>query len=48
MVQAIILYRLETWVMYSHIGKKMGSCHNRVAHRLIEQQPSREQYKTLV
>ena len=33
-VQANLLFRLETWVMASRIGWTLGGFHNRVAHRL--------------
>ena len=38
-VQAVLLYGLETWVMYPHIGRILGSFHHRVARRLMGRQP---------
>ena len=40
-VQAVLLYRSETWVMKLHIGRFWGGLHHRVAHRLTERQPQR-------
>ena len=33
-VQATLLFRLETWVMASRIGWTLGGFYHRVAHRL--------------
>ena len=33
-VHTILLYRLETWVMYPRIGKILGGFHHRVVRRL--------------
>ena len=35
-VQAVMIYGLETWVITSHIGRVLGGFHNRVACRLTE------------
>ena len=33
-VQAVIIYRLETWVMYIHNGRAMGGFHHRMVRIL--------------
>ena len=42
-VQAVMLYRLETWVMTPRIGRVLGGFHHRVARRLTGQHPRRGQ-----
>ena len=42
-VQAVILYRSETWVMKPHIRRVMGGFHHSVARRLMGRQPPRGQ-----
>ena len=34
-VQAVILYGLETWVVTPQIGRVWGGLHHKVDHRLI-------------
>ena len=38
-VQAVILYNTESWVMYPWIGKTLGGVHHRVMWRLTGQMP---------
>ena len=40
-VQAVLIYGLETWVMTPRIGMFWGGFHYRVAHRLTVQQQQR-------
>ena len=40
-VQAFLLYRLETWVISLRIGRTLGGFHCRVAYRLTGRQPRR-------
>ena len=40
-VQAVLLYGLETWVMLPHIGRTLGVFHHRVVRRLTGRQPRR-------
>ena len=40
-VQLILLYGSETWVMTPYIGRIWGIFHHRVAHRLTRRQPRR-------
>ena len=35
-VQAVLLFGLETWVINPHMGRALGILQNRVAHHLIE------------
>ena len=43
-VQLVMLYRSETWVMTSHIGKVLGEFHQWVACNLTGRQPQRGRY----
>ena len=43
-VQAILLYGLETWLMTSRILKFLGGFHHRVAHRMMGGQHQRGRY----
>ena len=38
-VQSVLLYRPETWVMTPRIGRVLGRFHHRVAHRLTGRKP---------
>ena len=38
-VQSVIIYKSETWVMTPHIGRFLGGFHHRVALRLTGRQP---------
>ena len=38
-VQTILLFRYETWVVKSHIGKNLGGFHHRVVRRNTGKQP---------
>ena len=40
-VQVVIIYRSETWVMTPRIRRVMGGLHHRVIHRLTGRQPKR-------
>ena len=40
-VQAVLLYRLEMWVMYPRIGKTLVGFHHWMARRLIGRKPKR-------
>ena len=40
-VQAVLLYGLETWMMKPQIGRVLGGFHHRVAHRLMGRKPQR-------
>ena len=37
-VQTVLLYRSETWVMTPQIGRVLGGFHHRMAHRMMGQQ----------
>ena len=39
LVQLVMLYWSETWVMNPQIGRVLGGLHHRVALRLMERQP---------
>ena len=41
-VQATLLFRVETWVMSPRIGNTLGRLHHRVVHRLYKMQPRRD------
>ena len=43
-VQAVMLYRSDTWVMTPHIGRSLGGSHHRVDRRLMGRQPWRGWY----
>ena len=40
-IQSVMLYGSETWVMTPCIGRVWGGFHHRVAHRLMGRQPQR-------
>ena len=40
-VQVVLLFCLETWVMEPYIGRALGIFQNRVNHRLTERHPRR-------
>ena len=42
-VQVVLLYGSETWVMYPRIGKTLGGFHHRVACILKRRKPWRDQ-----
>ena len=42
MVQAVLLFRSETWVVTHHMGKSLGSFHAQVARRLMGRLPQRK------
>ena len=41
LVQSVLLYISETWVMTPHTRRVLGGFHHRVAHRLTGRQPRR-------
>ena len=43
-VQSVILYRSETWVMTPCVGRVLGGLHHRVVHRLTGRQPRQGRY----
>ena len=45
-VQALIIYRSETWVMSPRIGKTLGGLHHRVVWRLMGQMPHKKLDRT--
>ena len=47
-VQAVVIYRSETWVMTPCIGRVLGRFHRRVARRLTGRQPRRGRYSVWV
>ena len=40
-VQSVMIYGSETWVMTPHIGRILGGLHHMVVHRLTGRQPWR-------
>ena len=42
-VQSVLIYGSETWVMTPHIGRCLGRFHHWVAHRLTWRKPRRGQ-----
>ena len=47
-VQAVMLYGLETWVVTPHIGRVLDGFHHRVARRLMVRQHRRGRYSLWV
>ena len=45
-VQAVILYVLDTWVMYPHTGRKLKGFHHRLVWRLTGRMPQSNLYGT--
>ena len=42
-VQAVLLYGSETWVLTPHMQRVLGGDHHRVSHRLMRKQPQKVQ-----
>ena len=43
-VQSVMLYRLDTWVMAPRVGSVLGGFHHRVDRRLVGMQPLQGRY----
>ena len=43
-VKSVLMYGLETLVMYLHIGRTLGSFHHSVVHKLTGRYPRRRIY----
>ena len=47
-VQSVLLYGSETWVLIPHMQRVLGGFHHRVAHRLTGRQPQKGRYGSWV
>ena len=45
-VQAVLLYRSETWITYPRIGRELGGFHNQVVWIIMGWMPQRNIYGT--
>ena len=45
-VQAVLLYGSETWILNPHIERMIGGFHHRVVCRLAGRMPQRNLYRT--
>ena len=43
-IQVVLIFGMETWVVTPHMGRALGIIHNRVDHRLTKRNPWRLRY----